>query len=99
MDGARDGRLGWAVPKGESTEGATYNPRSDTWRPVPPAPIPGRMLHTAAWVGGEMVVFGGVDETWWGGGIDVHHTTGAGAPMIAVFGDDDRAVSSAAKKA
>ena len=47
--------------------GAGYNPLTDTWRPITTTSAPsGRSGHTAVWTGGEMVVWGGIDEsiTW-----------------------------------
>lgn len=43
-----------------SAAGAQYDPASDTWRPLPPAPLSGR--HTVgAWTGRELVIAGGND--------------------------------------
>lgn len=39
--------------------GAAYDPAGDTWRLLPPAPIPGRLAHSAVWTGDEMIVWGG----------------------------------------
>lgn len=33
---------------------------ADTWRLLPPAPIRGRVSHTAVWTGAEMIVWGGL---------------------------------------
>ena len=40
-------------------DGAGYNPGSDTWRPIPAAPLPGRERFLAAWSGTELLVWGG----------------------------------------
>ena len=39
--------------------GAAYDPTTDSWRMVAPAPIEARERHTAVWTGDEMVVWGG----------------------------------------
>jgi N-acetylneuraminic acid mutarotase len=44
-------------------DGAAYDPGSDTWRPLPDAPIGGRFDHTAVWTGGELLVWGGSDDS------------------------------------
>ena len=43
-------------------DGASYDPASDTWAPMAPAPIAGRSGHTAVWVQDRMVVWGGAIE-------------------------------------
>lgn len=43
----------------DGADGAAYDPISDTWRLLPPAPVKGRLLHSAVWTGREMVVWGG----------------------------------------
>jgi hypothetical protein len=40
-------------------DGAAYDPQSDMWRRLPPAPVDGRHWHTAVWTGDEMLVWGG----------------------------------------
>ena len=44
--------------------GGRYNPSTDTWTPtsMTNAPSP-RALHTAVWTGGEMVIWGGHNDT------------------------------------
>jgi N-acetylneuraminic acid mutarotase len=44
---------------GHDAGGAAYHPGTGTWRRLPPAPLPGRTLHTAVWTGAEMIVWGG----------------------------------------
>lgn len=47
--------------------GASYNPLTDTWRPITTTGAPsGREGHTAVWTGTAMVIWGGIDEliTW-----------------------------------
>ncbi len=44
------------VPRGD---GGIYDPASDTWAPVPKAPVAPRLDHVAVWSGEEMIVFGG----------------------------------------
>lgn len=42
--------------------GASYNPLTDTWRPVTTTGAPsGRNHHTAVWAGTEMLIWGGYD--------------------------------------
>lgn len=42
------------------SDGARYNPTSNTWQPVNTAAAPlGRSDHSAAWTGSEMVIWGG----------------------------------------
>jgi hypothetical protein len=45
---------------GTLADGARYNPTTDTWTPLAPAPLEGRADPTAVWTGREMIVFGGV---------------------------------------
>lgn len=39
--------------------GAAYDPSTNTWRTLAPAPVEARERHTAVWTGSEMVVWGG----------------------------------------
>ncbi|MGI9120122.1 MAG: Kelch repeat-containing protein [Acidimicrobiales bacterium] len=41
------------------TDGAAYDPASDTWRPLAPAPLAAREDVTSEWTGREMIVWGG----------------------------------------
>jgi N-acetylneuraminic acid mutarotase len=50
-----------ALPLGD---GAAYDPQTDTWRVLPPAPIVGRHHHGAVWTGDELVIWGG-----WSGAV------------------------------
>jgi N-acetylneuraminic acid mutarotase len=43
-------------------DGATYDPVADTWKPIAPAPIPGRSGHSAVYFQNRMVVWGGAVE-------------------------------------
>jgi hypothetical protein len=43
------------------TDGAAYDPASDRWRVLPPAPIATRVDHAAVWTGREMLIWGGRD--------------------------------------
>lgn len=43
-------------------DGASYDPVTDTWAPMAPAPIAGRSGHSAVWVQDRMVVWGGAVE-------------------------------------
>jgi hypothetical protein len=40
-------------------DGAAYDPRSDAWRMIAPAPLSPRQYHVAVWTGEEMIVWGG----------------------------------------
>lgn len=40
-------------------DGFAYDPATDRWRTIPPAPIRGRTSHVAVWTGTEMIVWGG----------------------------------------
>jgi N-acetylneuraminic acid mutarotase len=45
--------------------GGRYNPANDSWMPTSLMNVPlGRIAHTAVWTGSEMIVWGGVDETF-----------------------------------
>jgi N-acetylneuraminic acid mutarotase len=43
-------------------DGAAFNPRTETWRTLAPAPIEGREGAVGVWTGEEVVVWGGVSE-------------------------------------
>lgn len=47
----------------ELADGASYDPASDSWAKLPPAPIAGRAMHAAVWTGGSMVIWGGTAST------------------------------------
>ena len=40
-------------------DGASYDPATDRWSPIAPAPLAGREGHSAVWVQNKMVVWGG----------------------------------------
>jgi hypothetical protein len=40
-------------------QGAAFEPRTKTLRPIPDAPVPSRWWHSAVWTGKEMIVWGG----------------------------------------
>lgn len=40
-------------------EGYAYSPKSDTWRPIPAAPLEPRDYHSTLWTESEMIVWGG----------------------------------------
>ncbi|QBI19508.1 hypothetical protein ER308_08065 [Egibacter rhizosphaerae] len=46
----------------ELGDGAAYDPIDDAWRPLPRAPIPGRVHHRMVWTGSEAIVWGGRGE-------------------------------------
>jgi hypothetical protein len=43
-------------------DGAAYDPRSDSWRPIPPAPIKAGFGYSVTWTGEEMLVWGDPDD-------------------------------------
>ena len=45
-------------------DGAAYNPATDTWRPLPDAPLRGRVGTAQVWTGRELVVWGGTPGTY-----------------------------------
>ena len=54
--GGLDGR---SPPRGLRADGAAYEPGSQTWRSIAPAPLSPRQYHVAVWTGDEMIVWGG----------------------------------------
>lgn len=56
--GGEDAKIGDRHTQGLPS-GATYDPTSDRWRRLPPAPF-GSAGHTAVWTGSEMIVWGGI---------------------------------------
>lgn len=44
-------------------DGAAFDPTSGTWTPIPPAPIEPRHSHSAVFVAGRMIVWGGAGES------------------------------------
>lgn len=57
VEGAPVGQV--AAVAAQSLDGAAYDPATDTWRPIAPAPINPRAGHVAVWTGTEVMVFGG----------------------------------------
>jgi hypothetical protein len=57
-------------------DGAAYNPTSDRWRPLPPAPLRARGGAVAAWTGQELLVWGGRGEGGRPGGAGGHEPPG-----------------------
>lgn len=51
------GTYGYAYAQGFFDDGAAYDPASDTWRPLPPAPIEAR-APLSVWTGSELLVWG-----------------------------------------
>lgn len=44
------------------TDGAAYNPDSDTWRTISPSPLEGAHPYSAVWTGDSMVVVGPAED-------------------------------------
>ena len=42
-----------------SSDGAAYNPSTDSWRKIAPPPVPGQQSPVGAWTGKELVIFPG----------------------------------------
>jgi N-acetylneuraminic acid mutarotase len=60
--------------------GARYNPKTDTWRPISTIGAPkGRVQTVAVWTGAEMVIWGGVNDAQAGGVLDSGRYVGTGA--------------------
>ena len=53
--GGPSGAGNWAA----SSDGAAYDPVTDTWAVLPPAPVPGRLGASAVWSGREVLFWGG----------------------------------------
>ncbi len=52
-------------------DGASYNPKTDTWTPISAAGAPSpRATHFAVWTGKEMIIFGGCTEHASGGAVN-----------------------------
>ncbi len=62
-------------------DGAAYNPATDSWRKLLPAPLRPRHYRSATWTGSEVIVFGGYDfhrtfrDGASGGASFIHMTT------------------------
>lgn len=46
-------------PTGQFADGATYDPRSDTWTLLPDSPLSARNAPAAVWTGEEVILWGG----------------------------------------
>jgi hypothetical protein len=53
-------------PRTPLDDGAAYNPATDTWRELSPAPLAARAGATAVWTGDQLIVSGGTDEQFQG---------------------------------
>jgi hypothetical protein len=62
-----------------ATNGAAYDPRTDTWRLLPLISIPGRQV-SGVWTGTEFVILGGVSYGSFGGSPFLHETVAAYDP-------------------
>lgn len=57
------------------SDGAAYDPRSDHWRALPPAPLSPRDGQSAVWTGSEVLIWGGYDQV----SVNAFHVTNDGA--------------------
>lgn len=58
--GGHKGGVG-GKPTGRLSDGAAYNPGSDTWRPISTPDLTGGPGYASVWTGSEMIVIGGND--------------------------------------
>lgn len=49
-----------------ATRGLAYDPRTNRWSVLPRAPLPARLVPTAAWTGRTLLVFGAAPTATWG---------------------------------
>ena len=65
MDGNGDGGLGGydALYNVYFGDGARYNPATDTWAVTTLAGAPSPAVYQGVWTGGEMVVWGGANDS------------------------------------
>lgn len=66
---------GW--PGGNFADGATYDPRANTWEKLPPAPLSARSDAVAVWTGNEVLVWGGFTSKGAPEGSRPEHADGA----------------------
>src|SRR5207253_2409974 len=59
--GGNDHQQSWA-------DGAAYNPKTNSWRSIPSAPMSGTAIPAMVWTGHEMLVLGGL-AVFGGGGV------------------------------
>lgn len=43
-----------------NSDGAAYDPETDTWTVLPPSPLAPRCDHSGTWTGQELIIFGGM---------------------------------------
>jgi len=53
------GATGLGCDYGYPSDGAAYDPATDSWRPILSSPLSGRVEASAVWTGNEMIVWGG----------------------------------------
>lgn len=76
--------------------GASYNPTTDTWTPLPDSPINSRTYHNAVWTGTEMIIWGGANaDGLFNDGASYNPTTRVWAPMSTSGAPTARCGSSA----
>ena len=47
----------------QTGHGAAYDPRTNSWSPLPQAPLAGRLQPTAVWTGRSLITWGGGTKT------------------------------------
>ncbi len=69
---------GYQANVGSVATGGRYDPVSDSWSPIAPAPsaVPDRYGHSEIWTGREMIVWGGIKSALPGGCLEVVGWTG-----------------------
>jgi hypothetical protein len=63
-------------------DGGIYDPASDTWASIPPAPLVGRQAHVAVWTGTEMIIWGGHGGGLFGDGARFNLASGSWSMMM-----------------
>lgn len=74
----------WGGLTGSSSgysDGAAYNPATDTWRLLAPGPLAARWDHCAQWTGTEMIIQNGVGASYFQDGARYNPATDTWIPM------------------
>jgi len=51
------GATGLGCDYGYLSDGAAYDPATDSWRPIPSSPLSGRVEASTVWTGNEMIIW------------------------------------------